>query len=136
MIMKESDASLIQKDLQFLSLQLEVANIKANIFLRPVRATSETMAKYEMFTGIMTRRRILKACVLLLFLTFNHLLRFFYRTLKYSADYREWKKTCTKDFDVVFLSHHLGDQIDNSRDVFLDLYRRLQIILEENVLFY
>jgi hypothetical protein len=116
--MKESDASLIQKDLQFLSLQLEVANIKANIFLRPVRATSETMAKYEMFTGIMTRRRILKTCVLLFFSTFNHLLRFFYRTLKYSADYRDWKKTCSKDFDVAFLSHHLGDQIDNSRDVF------------------
>lgn len=116
--MNESDASLIQEDLQLLSLQIELANIKANIFLRPVRATSEIMAKYEMFTGIMTRRRILKISTLLLYSTLNQLLRFLYRTLKYSTDYRDWKKSCTKDFEVVFLSHYLGDHIDRSSDVF------------------
>ena len=116
--MKESDASLIHEDLQLLSTQMEFANIEANIFLRPVRATSEIMEKYETFIGKMTYRRILIICAVLFFSTLNQLLRFLYRILKYSADYIEWKKIDTNDLEVVFLSHYLGDQIDDSSDIF------------------
>jgi hypothetical protein len=116
--MKESDVSLIEEDLQFLSTQMEFASIKANFFLRPVRATSEIMAKYETFNGKMTCRRILIICALLFFSTFNQLLRFVYRILKYSAEYYEWEKTQSKNFEVVFLSHYNGEQIDNSSDIF------------------
>jgi hypothetical protein len=116
--MEESDASLIQEDLQLLSAQMEFANIKANIFLRPVRATSEIMAKYQSFIGKMTYRRILINSAVLFFSTFNQLLRFAYRILKYSAEYNEWKETKVENFEIVFLSHYLGDEIDDSSDIF------------------
>jgi hypothetical protein len=116
--MKEADVTLIHNDLQLLYDQLRFENIRANIFLRPVRATSEIMSKYAPFSGKITFKKILFTSAKMFLSTIFHTLKFLYRNLRSTSDYKTWKKAITKDLDSVFLSHYLGDRKDGNNDIF------------------